>query len=409
MSHNLGIAVVGGVYGESIRSPRSYELYGSGGRAAAVLGSLKCNATLTTALDPEARKLFEPTAAAFNFRLKAIDILTTIEFIYDHPLGPPRTRPIRIEALPPSALREEADNALVFGMLEGDPQVAARRVIYDPQNPLSPKWFEDTGSSAEEIIYTLNMREGSILTGEHSPEEIVRSIVQRPNVKACALKLGPRGALIGDSQQSLSHVPCYRTHQVRPVGSGDIFAALLAWGIFTQGLTPTQAGEAASKGVALYSNSGAIPSNGNLLLGVTEFPFAQIKSKQPSQHLIYLAGPFFTLQDRWLIEETRDVLHGFGLKVFSPVHDVGEGAAEVVAPQDLEALRGSSLVLALLEGLDPGTLFEIGFARALNIPVIAHVGGAQPTHLKMIDGSNCALETDYTTSLYRTAWDTLEQ
>jgi nucleoside 2-deoxyribosyltransferase len=159
--------------------------------------------------------------------------------------------------------------------------------------------------------------------------------------------------------------------------------------------------------VALYSNSTAIPSRRDLLLGETDFPFTAVKSNINSQALVYLAGPFFTLQDRWLIEETRDALSGFGIRVFSPLHDVGEGDAEVVAPKDLEALTESKFVLALLEGLDPGTLFEVGFARAREIPVLAYVGEVSPTHLKMISGSKCAIERDYTTALYRTAWNAL--
>src|SRR3954470_7862274 len=101
MNSKNDVVVIGGVYAESVRSPRSYELYGSGGRAAATLSSLKADVILITALDSMARELFEPMALSFGFSLKSTEIAVTTEFIYDHPLGPPRTRPIRPEAIQP--------------------------------------------------------------------------------------------------------------------------------------------------------------------------------------------------------------------------------------------------------------------------------------------------------------------
>jgi hypothetical protein len=193
------LSVVGGVYAESIRTPRRYELYGSGGRAAAALSSLKADVTLVTVMDRSARELFEPMADSFGFRLSAVEVATTAEFIYDHPLGPPRTRPLLNEIVQADLPLVTAENVLVFGMLEGQPTVKATRTVYDPQSPLSPKWFEENGSSAEEVTYVLNWREGNLLTRENDPEAIIRAVLARPNVKACALKLGPRGALVGDA------------------------------------------------------------------------------------------------------------------------------------------------------------------------------------------------------------------
>lgn len=103
-----GIVVVGGVYAEAVRSPRRFELYGSGGRAAAALSSLKTPTTLVTALGSLAREYFTPMASAFGFQMRTIATDDTIEFIYDHPLGEPRIRPrdyqvASIEAIPKPA------------------------------------------------------------------------------------------------------------------------------------------------------------------------------------------------------------------------------------------------------------------------------------------------------------------
>jgi nucleoside 2-deoxyribosyltransferase len=292
-------------------------------------------------------------------------------------------------------------------MLEGEAVVKARRVVYDPQNPVHPRWFDETGSAADEILYVLNRREGSLLTGEDAPEEIIRSVLDRPGVKGCALKLGPRGALVGDSDGKIQRIPCYRTERVWPIGSGDVFASVMAWASMTRGLDPAEAAEAGSRAVALYCTSGAIPSRRDLILGEAAFPHPVAGSADTTGKRVYLAGPFFSLQDRWVLEETRSVLSGFGLEVFSPLHDVGEGEGEEVAPKDLDALRGSAQVFALLETLDPGTVFEIGFARAIGVPVVAYAGDAPDGHLKMLKGTDCAVESDYTTALYRSLWDLL--
>ncbi|HEV8239223.1 MAG TPA: PfkB family carbohydrate kinase [Thermoanaerobaculia bacterium] len=401
------VTVVGGVYAEVVRSPPRYELFGSGGRGAAVLSALGCEVELLTAIDTKTRELFEPMATGFRFVLRATDVPITTQFVYEHPLGAPRTRPLLIPQLSPGALTVQADDVLLFGMLEGTPRVTGRRIVYDPQDPLSPKWLDDTDSRAAQVTYVLNLTEGRLLTGQEAPHAIVASVLAKPNVSACALKLGPRGALVGDRKGQVEHIPCYRTERVWPVGSGDIFAGAVAWGIF-QDQTIFTSASAASRAVALYANSQAIPSQADLLTG-DSFPFEEVQIKDLSTRpRIYLGGPFFTIQDHWLVEEARSILQGMGLQVFSPLHDVGEGNAEQVAPRDLQAIRDSSLVFALLESLDPGTLFEVGFARALDRPVIAYVGQVPEGHLKMVTGSGCKTERDLTTALYEAAWNALE-
>jgi nucleoside 2-deoxyribosyltransferase len=78
---------------------------------------------------------------------------------------------------------------------------------------------------------------------------------------------------------------------------------------------------------------------------------------------VYLAGPFFDLAQVWLIEQARANLREMGLEVFSPYHDIGLGSANDVVAKDLEGIDASHLVFAIADGLDPGTLYEIGYAR----------------------------------------------
>src|SRR5262249_55468674 len=120
---------------------------------------------------------------------------------------------------------------------------------------------------------------------------------------------------------------------------------------------------------------------------------------------VYLAGPFFDLAQRWMIEEAYRTLLDHGMEVFSPLHEVGTGLpAEVIVRADLQGLRKCSKVLALLDGADPGTLFEVGYARALDIPVVALAERFEGENLTMIAGSGCDVVRDFATAVYRVLW-----
>jgi nucleoside 2-deoxyribosyltransferase len=94
--------------------------------------------------------------------------------------------------------------------------------------------------------------------------------------------------------------------------------------------------------------------------------------------------------------------------VFSPYHDVGIGAAEDVVPQDIEALDECQAVLAIVDGADAGTLFEVGYARAKGIRVIAIAENESAEPLKMLRGTGCEVHSDLTTAVYRAAWAAME-
>ena len=75
-----------------------------------------------------------------------------------------------------------------------------------------------------------------------------------------------------------------------------------------------------------------------------------------------------------------------------------------VAPQDLFGLEQSGLLLALLDGLDAGTLYEVGYARSREIPVVAVAESVDANDLTMLLGSGCIVTNDLTTGIYRACW-----
>jgi nucleoside 2-deoxyribosyltransferase len=120
---------------------------------------------------------------------------------------------------------------------------------------------------------------------------------------------------------------------------------------------------------------------------------------------VYLAGPFFTVAERWLVDLCRSAL---GPHVFSPLHDVGlrrvEDPAAEIAVADLEGLRKCDSVLALIDRSDPGTIFETGWATAAEIGVVAYGEMLEKSAITMIEGSGGAIIGDLSTAVYQAVW-----
>jgi nucleoside 2-deoxyribosyltransferase len=109
------------------------------------------------------------------------------------------------------------------------------------------------------------------------------------------------------------------------------------------------------------------------------------------------------MAQRWLINEARRSLRGAGLRVLSPFHDIGHGPAEFVGPPDVAALKKSDAVFAILDGLDSGTVFEIGFARALGKSVYVFSQNVAEEDLKMVVGTDCNVFNDFVTAIFAIA------
>ncbi|MNG23475.1 Nucleoside 2-deoxyribosyltransferase [compost metagenome] len=72
--------------------------------------------------------------------------------------------------------------------------------------------------------------------------------------------------------------------------------------------------------------------------------------------------------------------------------------------KDLVAIRACDLVFAIGDGLDSGTIYEIGYARALNKPVVVYAENESEENMKMMEGSGCILSKDYVTAIYKAVW-----
>jgi hypothetical protein len=120
--------------------------------------------------------------------------------------------------------------------------------------------------------------------------------------------------------------------------------------------------------------------------------------------LVYLAGPFFSTAELWVVDLLqRELRWTLGADVFSPYHDVGEGDTDVAA-KDLEGLAASTSVLALLDGNDSGTIFEVGWAVHAGIPVVGFADRVDREAMKMLEGSGVEFHRDLSSAAYRAVW-----
>ena len=410
--NNSSITVVGGAYGEVCSYPSRQVYRGSGGRASAVLSSLGAKTTLTTAIGPQLKSKFEKIAENLSYKLDAITRSEDIWFRYRHPLGVPTLYP----ALPKKLTwgkHVQADLALVFGMIEGRPQVHAKRVVYDPQDGANALRFDYNGSTAGELALVVSYSEGKALTAESDLQLMANKLLAFPSVMAVVIKCGPQGALVKTTHEQ-GWVRAFPTKRVYKIGSGDAFSAAFAFAWLVEGQDALSAGWFASRVAAEYVESALDKFDSAQIAKIQvesqakAIKFAKAGARNIPTSQIYLAGPFFNTAQQWLIDEVREALTDMGFNVFSPSHEIGLGPAEEVAPADLYALEQSGVVLALLDGLDPGTVYEVGYARAKNIPVIAIAEFVDANSLTMVIGSGCEITNDLTTGIYTTCWHLME-
>ncbi len=144
------------------------------------------------------------------------------------------------------------------------------------------------------------------------------------------------------------------------------------------------------------------------------YPHALAALPKPLAHpgtdipTIYIAAPFFSTAERLLVETVRNALLDAGLQVFSPLHDVGTGGDEVAAA-DLAGLTDADAVLALLDGRDPGTVFETGWATHADIPVVAFTDHPEAHDWTMLRGTGAPISADLTSAIHLAAWAAIRQ
>ena len=400
--------IVGGIYNERSIFPEGDVIFGSGGRAAAALSYMNPDITLTSFVGEDRRQDIEYHAKEiWGLNLDGYAIPEMVSFTYYHGFSSPIIRPTRLPISGAPEIKVSDGVILQFGMLEGGAVVNGGRVIFDPQNPEKPERFDANSSTAEELVYVLNQGEAYKLTGKEDPTQAAHVLLSQPNVVGVVVKLGANGAVV-HTETTINHVEAYVTNNIWSIGSGDVFAAVFShfWGI--EKTSPVEAAQYASKGAALYCDRKQMPLHRDDLTGKDFIYTSLTPSRKPSDAKIYLAGPFFTMSQLWLVEEARTAFLSAGFRVFSPYHDVGIGDADKVIPADIQGMEAADVVFALCDGLDAGTLFEVGYAVKKGLPVVVFSEQTSDEAMKMLHGTKCKVLRDFTSAIYHAQWEALK-
>jgi len=416
------MTVIGGCYREFCLRPEWNQLFGSGVRAAAAVATLLPSPSrLVTRAAERERRTLSFLAETYGFDLDISSRPCPVEFQYDHPLTPPRLYPDRRDIGPVPPIEVDADCVLAFSFMEGAYRAAARRLVYDPQAGRRAIPPSQAGVRSPHLAIVANLGEartmaillgGDVSVVGHPATEVGRFLLAREGAEVVVIKNGVEGATVVTAGRT-QLVPSFITPTVFPIGSGDIFSAVFAalWG--EQKADPFDAARLASAATAHYCHTRTLPLPLDLARLAGEYEAGNAGTRGTADRpLVYLAGPFWTLPQVWLLNESRRCLEGQDLAVFSPLHEVGLLATNPTAEQvkevaqaDLSGLNRADAVFALLDGLDPGTLFEVGYARSRGTPVVGLAEAVPQSALTMYEGSGCFITPDFTTAVYRAGWE----
>ena len=397
--------IVGGFYEEVCNYPTWHHYFGSGGRAVAALSSLVDNITFHTYIHEDIKPSSEYFAKVHNVTLTPQPSTEKIQFQYYHALSRPAIYSLSWPIQRQEQLHiRDANIVICYGMLEApNPEIHADYVIFDPQSENNPTVLNT--SHIKHLALVLNVEEGKKYTDTDSIDAVAKSFFETfPALDVLILKDGPFGAHVFHNSQH-QHIDSYITDQIFKIGSGDTFVAYFGYFWACKQMDVFEAAQKASYATAHYCNS-KVFTNDEIHINSESFRFPAIKiHKEAFDKKIYLAGPFFTMAQRWLVEEAKHQLEKFNADVFSPLHDVGFGRASTVTQADLQGIDEADIVYAVLTDYDPGTVFEIGYAISKNIPVVIYIENPVAMNMTLFEGTKCTIEQDFATSIYKTIWE----
>jgi hypothetical protein len=352
---------------------------------------------LLTAVSESESVDFDAVTGAFGIDSRTVQRDSPVTFNYFTPLSPPSIDGFDSRMLGPISAAD--DVVLRFGMLERDQQidVSGATLIVDPQG--ETRALPAGAPRPERLAIVANEREVRRLGGADDTTRAAGHLLESTGAAAIVVKSGARGVRMVTPQRETLVGP-RPTQRVHPIGSGDAFSAAFAWAFGVKRADAVEAARVASAYTSEFVSSAVEPA----LVDEPTPDLGQF-SEAPT---VYLAGPFFGLGQEWLVDLVRHALVDLGAVPFSPLHDVGRGGPEV-AQKDLDGLDRSAAVLALVDDLDVGTIFEIGYAVRCGKPVVAYLDPQRAGNLTMLAGTGVEITDDLSTAVYRSVWRAMER
>jgi len=397
------VKIIGGTYREIDIDTITHNIFGSGLRAVNFFlensGQEISYYTVGNKLIESHLENFKNVYPKFNYKVSNSNQVLT--FKYDFATDEPRIYPNPRILKDKPTIEVSNGNIICFGMLDAEFCINAQKVVYDPQTGINPAKFSDYGKT-EELIYIVNHGEAKSISNQIELEGILSFFFDEEKVKAVIIKDGPHGARLYESKSNFYHIPAYKTKNVYKIGSGDVFTSSFAFFWFNQKYTIRESALRASKSTAIFCNSMTykLPD-----LNFSNFDFEIQPLKDLNIKQVYLAAPIFSLSDVILIDKIRESLLGFGIKVFSPYHDIGYGDDKEITEKDLEGIDNSDIIFSVLDGLDSGTLIELGYAMSKGKKIIGYHRTINSDSLLMLKTADIEFFDNLTTALYQVIWN----
>jgi len=395
------VVVIGGIFRELIPAPDGPPIRRVGGSgyvaaltAAALgadvaivsfVGDADSRATLSTlrraGVDTDAVQVRPGASGVFAF-----------EDVVDR--RPPRPSYRPAESLPSSdgaVTLPSAPVVLAFGFPDFDClewlRAAVRPegvLLWDRQGWLSrdlaPLALEELPAARR--IYLANLQEMLEVTNRPTFAE---GLEEQPaaGFDTSVIKCGRWGTIIVGGSSETTLVPAFLAPVNSVIGSGDAFAGALAAALARGNDLPGAAlTGAASASLFVERRDNVLPSGldravDQVIAGRSR-RFVNPVGLERTR--LYLAGPWFTSGEAMVISELEASLENLGVTVISPRRDIGQLSADssaqeilAVGERDYAAIESSDMLVAVLDGDDPGTLMEVGFAARAGIPIAALV------------------------------------
>jgi len=389
--------VVGGTYTETCIDPTSSRLLGSALRAALI--NRDRLEQFSTLLEAGRRPELEATLGLSQDFVSAGERPEPIEFVYETPIARPATYG---NSGPTLTVEADAEDVLVFGMIEGVPKVSAHRAVVDPQSSMSVDEIRSC-VEADELVIVANVRELCAMTRSADLLQGIELLAEATGASGVVVKAGIGGCLVsvGTGLEFVAPIP---TERVWPIGSGDSFSAGFARAWFEHGdvFEAARAGSSQTAFVCATDQlapalSPVIPKPSLAHLGLDDL------AHQPR---VYLAASFASTHQRWLLRHVRRKMVDIGINAFSPLHENGlfEGDANDIATKDLAGLESCESILILADGSRTGPWVEAGWGAKLGLPVVIFSEDNSADRYTMLVGTGAEVVQDLATAVYRAGW-----
>ena len=293
--------IVGGFYREMSLVPEIDQMFGSGGRAAAILSEITSDVILHTYTDNDSD--IAEFEKKYAIKVKKYRRDDPISFSYFHPLSTPHIS--KSENFQPS-IKVSGEVVLRFGLIEGDAVVDANRVVFDPQTWKQKAIYSINGSKANNLVIVLNELELAHSTSANNLIAQAQELLELNKAEAIVVKRGVKGCIVLEKNGNNFSIPSYLSNKVTKIGTGDVFSAIFAfyWGVKKE--RPSLSAELASKSVACFCESGGVDLDYQKIDKLIPINF---ESFQPVTIFADQTG----LGKRYILEEAKYLLLQFGI------------------------------------------------------------------------------------------------